>query len=140
MFTAIDVKAVKKYISPNDPDQNNPTVFWHGIIDPALTSWIEGKCFNATMNDKGKDVERTVNINVTKHDILTVKYGLRNIENFTDPEGNPVQIQFGNHNILGINYNAVPDEILNMLGVQLIKELAEQIVGNQTVTEEQKKN
>jgi hypothetical protein len=140
MFQAIDVKAIKKYVSPNDPDKNNPTVFHHGIIEPVLRAHIEGKCFNSEINDKNKDGKRIVNINVTKHSILIVKYGLRGIENFNDAAGHPVRFELGNHNINGVNYPALPDDIIAALGTDLINELAEQIIGNQEVSEEQEKN
>ncbi len=141
MFRAVDVRATKKYTSPNDPDKDNPTVFEIGVIDPALRAWIDGKISNAEFSGDKNDTKRVVNINTTQHALLTVKFGLRGFSNFMASDGvTPVQFKSGRTSISGAAYECVVDEQMSLLSMDLIQELAEVILSYQGLSEEERKN
>ncbi len=141
MFKAVDVKATKRYVSPNDPNKDNPTVFIIGSIDPALRSFIDGKCSAIEMDDKNKSAKRLVRINTTQYSMLTFKYGLRGIENFFAADGvTPLFLATGNHNIAGVSYPCVTDDFIPYFHPDLISEVADEIVKFQSLNGEEIKN
>ncbi len=140
MFRAIDVDAVKNYVSPNDPDPAKPTVFMLGIIDPHLRSHIDSQCFTSEYA-KDKNSSAKVNVDVTKHSILMVKFGLRGIKGLFDKDGTTeIELKLDKVSINRKAYDVVPDSMINMLGTSLVMELAEEIEKNQGLSEDETKN
>ena len=141
MFKAVDVKALKRYVSPNDPDKDNPTVFIIGAIDPVLRSFIDGKCSTIEMDEKNKTGKRIVIVNATLYSLLTFKYGLRGVENFFSPDGTTaLALSLGNHSIGGNSYPCVSDDFISYFHSDLINEVAEEIVKFQSLSGDEIKN
>lgn len=141
MFKAVDVKATKRYVSLNDPNPDNPTVFIIGSIDPALRSFIDGKCSSVEMDDKNKSGKKIVRINATQYSMLTFKYGLRGLENFFSADGStPLALSLGNHSIAGAAYPCVTDDFLSYFHPDLINEVAEEIIKFQSLSGDEIKN
>jgi hypothetical protein len=70
-----------------------------------------------------------------------VKFGLKGLENFIDPQTKkPVVFDTISVSIGGKNYDAVSDPILALLGNELRSELSEEILKENSLTGEQKKN
>jgi hypothetical protein len=81
------------------------------------------------------------NILVSKRGILAVKFGVRDIANFEDPQTKkPVKFETISTSINGKNFPAVSDEIIRMLPKDLIDELAEVVLSANKLTEEEAKN
>jgi len=140
MFKAVDITATKRYVSPNDPDSKNPTVFIIGSIDPALRAHIDGKCSTIEVDEK-KSEKRVVRVNATQYSILTFKFGLRGLENFFSTDGSTaLQLNLGNHNISGVSYPCVTEEFMKNFHPDLISEIAEEIVKFQSLSVAEIKN
>ena len=81
------------------------------------------------------------NILVSKRGILAVKFGMRGLDNFADPQTQkPVKFETISTSINGKNFPAVTDEIIRMMPKDLIDELAEVILSANKLTEEESKN
>lgn len=141
MFKAIDPQAVKPYVSPSDPDEQNPTTFLIGRLDPALRDHIDIKCMNMEMSGSDKkNTTRKLKMNTLQHATLLVQFGLRGVENFLDAEGKPVNITLGQTSINGKSYPTFPLEIIASFGVSLVEELAGVIYSEQQLSGEEIKN
>lgn len=102
----------------------SPTIFKLKPLDVYLNGWIYD---NATAwNQRGSDVGIQTRANETN--IQAVKFGLAGIENLhSDDGGGAMTLRHIKANFNGRTYDAVPDAILNALGLQLIAELAAEI-------------
>lgn len=141
MLTGINIHETRKYVSKRDPDKDNPTIFHVGVLDPFLRSWIEDKCTSIEFSSGGGDDPAKGNVLAKKRNILLVKYGVRDIENFLDPQTKaPVKVTIGNTSISGKGYPALPDQVISLIGTPIIDELAEEVLKEQDLGETERKN
>jgi len=134
-FKGINIYETKDYISPNDPDKDSPTVFKLGAIDTIMDAQI--KDVTATYDRMANEYQ----IKSGRRIILTVKMGLKGMENFLDPRTNqPVKFDTVSMSFGGKNYQVVTDEILKMFTPELMFELSNEITRNLEFSEEERKN
>jgi hypothetical protein len=86
MLTGIDVTATKKYVSKLDPDKDSPTVFHIGVLDPVLRAEIDDDSSSYEMSSTNPNDKAKVKLNWNKRQITAIKFGLKNLENFLDPQ------------------------------------------------------
>lgn len=141
MLTGINIYETKPYHSKLDPDKNNPTIFHIGSLDSYLRAYIEDQTTSFEFSSKNPKDPAKANINASKRNLLVVKFGLRGMDNFLDPrDKKPVKFDSVSVSVIGKNYMAVSEEILSMLPKALIDELAEAILAENTLSEEEAKN
>ncbi len=141
MLTGININETRKYVSKRDPDKENPSVFHIGVLDPFLRSWIEDKCTSIEFSSGGADDPTRGNVLAKKRNILLVKYGVRDIENFLDPQVKaPIKVTLGNTSISGKAYPALADQVISLLGTALIDELADEVLKEQDLSGDERKN
>lgn len=142
MFTGINLHEIKKYISKNDPDKENPTVFHLGTLDNFVSAYIEDNSIKFDASSKNPDEEADINILFAKRSLLVVKFGLKKIENFCNFETNqPIVIESERANINGWICSAMPDKVVAMLSKGgLINELAAEVLKLNSLSEEEAKN
>ena len=141
MITGININEVQSYVSKHDPDKNNPTKFLIGVLDPNLRSFIEDQTTSFEFSSKNPSDAAKANINAGKRNLLAVKFGLRGIENFLDPETKaPVQFSTNSTPIGCKNYPAVTERILAMVPREIRDELAEVILNENVLNEDEIKN
>ena len=141
MLTGINIYESKPYVSKYDPDKSNPTTFHIGALDPFLRSYIEDQTTSLKISSKNPNDMAEANILVSKRGILAVKFGMRGLDNFADPQTQkPVKFETISTSINGKNFPAVSDEIIRMMPKDLIDELAEVILSANKLTEEESKN
>lgn len=140
-FTGINIYETRPYISKLDPDKNNPTIFHIGVLDPILRAHIEDQAavFEKSSNNPNDPARATINQNMVY--INTVKFGLKGMDNFIDPQTKkPVELDTISVSINGKNYTAVSETIIKLLGKKLINELAGVILSENELSEEEAKN
>jgi len=141
MLTGINIYEAKPYVSKYDPDKANPTTFHIGSLDPFLRSYVEDQTTSLKISSKNPNDQAEANILISKKNLLAVKFGIRDIENFGDPQTKkPVKFESISTSINGKNYPAVSDEIIKMFPKELIDELAEVVLSANKLTEEEAKN
>jgi len=139
MFKAIDIKATKRYVSPNDPDQEKPTVFIIGAIDTCLRSYIDNKCTRISVDKKSQN--RDIHIDPMEYSRMVFKYGLKEVENFFAADGTtPLALEMGTTTISGTPYSCITDECIKNFHPDLIGEVAEEIIKYQGLSAEEIKN
>jgi len=141
MLTGIDVTATKKYVSKLDPDKESPTVFHIGVLDPVLRAEIDDDSSSYEMSSTNPNDKAKVKLNWNKRQITAIKFGLKNVENFLDPQTKKA-IEFKCETIryAGKMRDAVPDRIIAMFPSELRTELAEVILNESKLTEDEQKN
>jgi len=132
-FTAIDTSKTKDYISTNDPDPKNPTVWKLGVLDAFQWAEVEDVTWyleSAAHEDGGRGVP------VGAHrDMLIIRFGLKGVDNFHGAEFNTKSIDRNN-----IQRQMVSDDFLRVLPGNLITELAKEIHDLNNLSEDQAKN
>jgi len=141
MLTGIDVTATKKYVSKLDPDKDSPTVFHIGVLDPILRAEIDDDSSSYEMSSTNPNDKAKVKLNWNKRQITAIKFGLKNVENFLDPQTKKA-IEFKCETIryAGKMRDAVPDRIIAMFPSELRTELAEVILNESRLSEDEQKN
>ncbi|MFA5143976.1 MAG: hypothetical protein WC522_07435 [Candidatus Omnitrophota bacterium] len=141
MITGINIYETRAYKSKLDPDKNNPTVFHIGMLDPFLRAHIDDEVTSLEVSSKNPDDKAKANICASKRNLLAVRFGLKGLENFLDPRTKePVKFDTISISVNGKNYNGVSEPILAMLGKLLMDELAEVILKENAISEEERKN
>lgn len=141
MLTGINIYETKPYHSKLDPDKDNPTIFHIGSLDSYLRAYIEDQTTSFEFSSKNPKDPAKANINASKRNLLVVRFGLKGLDNFLDPRDNkPVKFDTVSVAVIGKNYTAASEEILSMLPKALIDELAEVILAENTLSEEETKN
>lgn len=141
MLTGIDINATRKFISKSDPDQNNPTVFRLGVLDPVLRAEVDDESSTYELSSRNPNDKAKVRLNWNKRQITAIKFGLRGLENFLDPQTNkPVELSFDTISYAGKMRSSVPDRIIAMFSNELRQELAEAILNESKLSEEETKN
>lgn len=141
MLTGIDINATRKYVSKLDPDQNNPTVFHIGVLDPVLRAEVDDESSSYEMSSSNPNDKARVRLNWNRRQITAIKFGLRGMDNFLDPQTNkPVEIRFDTINYAGKMRSALPDSIIAMFPSELRTELAEVILNESKLSGDERKN
>lgn len=141
MLTGINIYETKPYKSKLDPDKENPSVFHIGSLDSYLRAYIDDQATSFEFSSKNPKDYARANVNASKHNLLAVRFGLKGLDSFLDPrDKKPVKFDTVSVAVIGKNYTAVSEEILAMLPKALIDELAEVILAENTLSEEEAKN
>ena len=141
MLTGINIYESKPYRSKLDADTSNPTVFNLGLLDSHLRAFIEDQTTSFEFSSKNPKDPAKANINASKRNLMVVKFGLKGLENFIDPrDKKPVKFDTASVPVNGKNYNVVTDEIVSMFPKALIDELADVILAENTLSEDERKN
>jgi hypothetical protein len=141
MLTGINIFESKPYVSKLDKDSGDPTVFQIGLLDSNLRAFIEDQTTSFEFSSKNPKDAAKANINASKRNLMVVRFGVRGLENFIDPrDKKPVKFDTVSMPVNGRNYKALTDEITSMFPKALIDELAEVILAENTLSEEEAKN
>lgn len=141
MLTGIDVNATRKYVSKLDPDKENPTTFHIGVLDPALRAEIDDDSSSYEMSSSNPNDKAKVRLNWNKRQITAIKFGLKGLENFLDPQTKKaVELKFETIRYAGKMRDAVPDRVIAMFPSELRQELAEVILNESKLSGDERKN
>jgi hypothetical protein len=141
MLTGIDVNATRKHVSKFDSDKDNPTVFHIGLLDPVLRAEVDDESSSYEMSSTNPNEKARVRLNWNKRQIMAIKFGLKGIDNFMDPQTNKtVELRFDTINYAGKSRNVIPDRIISMFPSELRQELAEVILNESKLSEDEQKN
>jgi hypothetical protein len=141
MLTGVNIYEQRKYISKDDSDKNNPTIFHIGLLDHNLVDYIDEQTTTFEISSKNPKDSAKANININRRNRLAVKFGLKGLENFLDPQTKqPVKFDTISVSVNGKNYPAVSDQLMSMFTKALLSELAEVIWNENHLSEEERKN
>jgi hypothetical protein len=135
----ININEVKPYISKSETDKDNPTVFHIGVLDSIIRAHIEDKTSGFEAIPGKPEEEAQVKLDLAMRSILTVKFGVKRIDNLIDPETNqPMQFEPEIIMVAGKAYMGLPDKILSV--ISNIQELANVILTRNGLSEAERKN
>lgn len=141
MLTGIDVNATREYVSKLDPDKENPSVFHIGLLDPVLRAEVDDESSTYEMSSTNPNDKAKVRLNWNKRQITAIKFGLKGLTNFLDPETKkPIELKFDTIHYAGKMRNVVPDRIIAMFPNELRQELAEVILNESKLSKGEQKN
>jgi hypothetical protein len=117
----------------------NATIFKIRGLDVFLKAFIYDSTSSLTRSATTDDVGIHTKMNQTN--IEAVRHGLVGFDNFRTPKGGSIPFETERTSVNGRNYDVVSDKILNLLGIRLIQELANEIKNiSEVKAEEEKKS
>jgi len=141
MLTGIDINSTRQHISKLDPDKNNPTVFHIGLLDPVLRAEVDDESSSYEMSSTNPNDKAKVRLNWNKRQIMAIKFGLKGMDNFLDPQTRkPIELKFETIHYAGKMRDVVPDRVIAMFPNELRTELSEVILNELKLSEDEQKN
>ena len=141
MLTGIDINSTRQHISKLDPDKDNPTVFHIGLLDPVLRAEVDDESSSYEMSSTNPNDKAKVRLNWNKRQIMAIKFGLKRMDNFLDPQTKkPMELKFETIHYAGKMRDVVPDRIIAMFPNELRTELSEVILNESRLSEGEQKN
>jgi len=141
MLTGIDINSTRQYVSKLDPDKDNPTVFHIGLLDPVLRAEVDDESSSYEMSSTNPNDKAKVRLNWNKRQIMAIKFGLKGMDNFLDPQTRkPVDLKFETIHYAGKMRDVVPDRFIAMFPSELRTELSEVILNESRLSEDEQKN
>jgi len=141
MLTGIDINSTRQHISKFDPDKENPTVFHIGLLDPVLRAEVDDESSSYEMSSTNPNDKAKVRLNWNKRQITAIKFGLKGMDNFLDPQTRkPMELKFETIHYAGKMRDVVPDRIIAMFPNELRTELSEVILNESMLSEGEQKN
>ena len=141
MLTGIDINSTRQHVSKLDPDKDNPTVFHIGLLDPVLRAEVDDESSSYEMSSTNPNDKAKVRLNWNKRQIMAIKFGLKKMDNFLDPQTRkPMELKFETIHYAGKMRDVVPDRIIAMFPNELRTELSEVILNESRLSEGEQKN
>jgi len=141
MLTGIDINSTRQHVSKLDPDKDNPTVFHIGLLDPVLRAEVDDESSSYEMSSTNPNDKAKVRLNWNKRQIMAIKFGLKGMDNFLDPQTRkPMELKFETIHYAGKMRDVVPDRIIAMFPNELRTELSEVILNESRLSEDEQKN
>jgi hypothetical protein len=125
-----------------DDDGDDPTWWILGVIDAVLLAKIEDKLmlFRVGGEQADEDGSTETKLKVNERNIEIVRYGLKGYRNFKDAEGKEIPFRTVSAVRSGRNVKIVEDATIRRIPPNVLKELAEQILEGNALSEEEVKN
>jgi len=141
MLTGIDINSTRQHVSKLDQDKDNPTVFHVGLLDPVLRAEVDDESSSYEMSSTNPNDKAKVRLNWNKRQIMAIKFGLKGMDNFLDPQTRkPMELKFETIHYAGKMRDVVPDRIISMFPNELRTELSEVILNESRLSEGEQKN
>jgi len=135
MINPIAIGLTKEYVLKND--KVNPTVWIIGSIDSMMAAKIASESGQIEMVD-GKPTF-VVNEDIANNDFKLVRYGLKGFKNFSI-DGKEVEFKFSKEKMMDHDIDVAHEDIIKMIPLFAIHELAMEIWKANQVSEEEGKN
>ena len=133
----IAVGQIKEYILKRD-DKKNPTIWLIGPLDSIMKGKIIGSFGKVEVKDN-KPVYVQGDINLSENNFVIVRYGLKGFRNFS-LNGKDVTFKTIKKKVFDRDIEIVSDETLSRIPLFAINELANEIWGENQVSEDLEKN
>lgn len=135
-YKAIHPNETFEYISPNDPDKDNPTAWILGTLDSYTLSKLRDIIVTSSMQNK----EQTNPLRLGTFMREIVKFGLKGWKNFLDSEGKEIEYHQDVINSWGRSYQVVSEKLLDLISQDVLAELSDAIYKGNQLTQEERKN
>lgn len=136
MIDPIAIGQTKEYVLKQDTV--NPTIWLIGPLDSITKAKIIASFGRVEVKD-GKTTYVQGNVDYALNNFLIVKYGLKGFRNFI-LDGKEVEFKVNKEKVFDREIDAVSDETLSMIPLFVINDLADEIWGENQVSEELAKN
>jgi len=137
-ITAISIGQTWEFISKYDPDRENPTVFVLQVLPARVLAHLQDEATVFEVGDNPNERATKLRLNATDYEI--VRFGLADIRNLRDEHGQEIKFSTERVNRWGKSYTVASHQILDRLPQVVIKELAEEILQKNTLSEGERKN
>ena len=138
----ISIHETVDFVSKYDPDKENPTLWEIGILDSLTKSKIEDMSTVFEVDGSAPDSAKAkTTLNLNDANIDTVRFGLKGFKNFPDPQTGK-DIEFKRDIIVrfGKQHHVVSNEVLRVIPIEILNELAGEIAKRSKLSPKEEKN
>lgn len=133
----LDIAGTRNWTSPRDPATGTPeaTVWVLGTLTGRQRMYLKDSAIGFQSDDTQESgMSMSFKSNQTAYEV--VRLGLVSVKNFLDEQGNEIPLERVSVVVSGITTQAVSDKFMNRLDDDTIRELSTEILGSNTLTEE----
>jgi hypothetical protein len=138
----VDLNATRPYSLKRDKD-TPPTIFHLGYLDPEMEALINDRTTRYEVNSKGKEAQADAIVSSDQRSIDIVRFGLKGWESFKAKDGSDLTFETISE---GTRFG--PKQVVSQKCMKAaftgrmwaIKELAKEISGNNSLSEDEEKN
>lgn len=136
---ALSLGSTRKYELKSDPDRgtDGATRFIIGTLDSRTVGRINDAATTMHVNPSRPDEEIETSINTSVRNFMACEFGLRGWENFKDDKGNDIKFRTVSRRHGGQSYAVVDPEIMNLLPYDVVAELANEVLSDNTMSLEE---
>jgi len=150
-LVGIDLSETRKYVSELDKDtvtgqrravdDPDATVFELGVLDPIARAHVDDSMTRLDYTDGGPSLQASSQINLAGRALEVVRFGLKDVKNLLHPQTKKaVPFKTVERIVKGRAYHLASDDIIQMIPVKVIGELAKQIALDNVLSEGEAKN
>ena len=140
---ALDLSKIHEHVSIHDDDKDpkTATVFKLGVLSSRDVGRIRDTVTSVTISTTGAQNEDvSTNIEKSKMNFEALRRGLKGWSNFIGPDDKPVPFATHSRDVDGRQREVVRAELLDLIPLIVVEELAELILADNQATETDLKN
>jgi hypothetical protein len=140
-LVGLDIAGTKQWTSPRDSAKGTPeaTVFTLGTLTGRQRMYLKDSAIGFQSDDTQESgMSMSFKSNQTAYEV--VRLGLVGVENFLDKDGNEIALERVSTVVGGVTTQAVSEKFMCRLDDDTIRELSTEILGVNTLTEEDSGN
>lgn len=131
---ALKLDAVRPFISASEErkdgklvDEANATIWEIGTLDSRIAGRIRDMATTVSVDPNAPDEDVNTQINLAEVNYQTVMFGLKGWKNFRDADGNDIPFRTKSRTFSGGTYRVVDPDLMKLIPMHVIDELAAEI-------------
>lgn len=131
----------RQFISAHETDKENPTTFEIGMIDPEVASDLTDESSSFKFSSDDPKEKAIMTISFSRRNLMLLRFGLKNVTNLIDPQtSKPIKFDTTAYSLRGRSYNVASSEVIAAIPPEVRREIAQEILKDNALTEENIKN
>lgn len=128
MLTAMSLSKITEFQSPRDPDFGNPnaTTFKLAAIPSRIYTALKDDAARF-ITDASADGGMRTDFKPNMQSLEIVRFGLKGIQNLCDVDNVPVEFKTQKYRFNGAFYDVLHEDVLALLDIDTVRELATEI-------------
>jgi hypothetical protein len=140
MLVGLNINATREYVSKLDPDKGTAkeTVFTLGTLDTYVMGRVRDKLTTIeSVTFAGTDAVPATQLQIHASRIEACRFGIRGWKNLVDENGKEIEFKTDTITVGFKRYEVVKEDLLKIIPLDVLLELADVILKDNTVTEKE---
>lgn len=141
-IVGLSLEATREYQSKFDPDVGTPQAsrFTISTLDSRVAGKLKDMGTTMHIDPTRPDDDVATSVNMEDVNFQTVQFGVSAWENVVDDKGQPIEYKTVGRRLAGKSYKIIHEDVLSLLPLSVINELAEEVRKVNELEEDAAKN